>query len=67
MLPSTSTPADACYLAALRLVAQIEARLAYGRPIIDKSGQHLHTLQEAVQAILDGRLQDSVCARTGTQ
>lgn len=46
-------PEDLKYLAALALVVQIEAHLAYGRPLIDKSGRKLHELDEAVRAILD--------------
>ena len=45
-------PEDTRYLAALALVTQIEAHLAYGRPLIDKNGQRLHDLEAAVRAIL---------------
>lgn len=58
-LKPTITRDDMCYLAALALVQQLEARLAYGRPIIDKSGQRLTTLEDVVQAILDDRIPES--------
>lgn len=51
-LKPSITPDDARYLAALALVAQIEAHLAYGRPLISKSGQRLYTLESAVRAAL---------------
>jgi hypothetical protein len=56
MLQQTSAPADACYLAALQLVVQIEARLVYGRPIIDKSGRKLQHLEDVIDAILKDNL-----------
>jgi hypothetical protein len=51
-----SNPADTCYTAALQLIAQIEARLAYGRPIIDKSGRKLRHLEDVINAILTDNL-----------
>lgn len=49
--PATQ-PSDQSYIAALDLVAQLEAHLAYGRPIHTKSGRRLHDLESAVRAIL---------------
>lgn len=48
--PATQTPET--YIAALQLVQQIIARLAWGRPIIDKNGQRITELEDVIQAIL---------------
>jgi hypothetical protein len=57
------TTQDQTYNAALRLVQQIEARIAYGRPICDSSGRRLPDLGAVVQAILDDQV-TNVCAQT---
>jgi hypothetical protein len=56
------TTQDQTYNAALQLVQQIEARIAYGRPILDKSGHRLPDLGAVIQAILDDQV--DVCAQT---
>lgn len=47
---------DPALAAALQLVMQIEARLAYGRPIVDRHGRRLHDLEDVVRAILSDSL-----------
>jgi hypothetical protein len=45
------------YTAALQLVAQLEAHLAYGRPLCAKSGRRLVDLEDAIRAILEDQLE----------
>jgi len=58
-LMPTITPADNRYLAALSLVMQIEARLAWGRSIYDRNGNKLTDLNQVVDAILTDSLSSS--------
>jgi hypothetical protein len=53
------TSEDARYLAALALVAQIENYLAWGRPILNRAGQRLTNVEDAVQAVLADDLDEN--------
>jgi len=55
-MPELKQPNQATYLAALMLVAEIEYVLARGRHYRTTSGQCLYTLNEVVEAILNGTL-----------
>lgn len=55
---------DPAYIAALHVVMQIEARLAWGRPLCDTSGRRLDDLNQVIDAMRLGTLEPDVGAQT---
>lgn len=59
MIEQLENPPDPTYHAALKLIMHIEARLAYGSPIYDCYGQKLDELDQVIEALLRGHIDEN--------
>lgn len=67
MSEQIETPLDPVHQAAFQLIMHIEARLAYGSPIYDRLGQKLDELDQVIEALLRGRIDEATIINPGSQ